>query len=202
MTVTANEYGSGIYPQHQQMLIASGITPEHARARPYRSVDTKKRLEEIGITPKGRSVPGLLIPLLRKDGSTWGYQYRPDQPRDDAKGKPVQYENPVGQRNGIDVPPGVGAMLDDPSIPLWITEGVKKADTGAITGLCIIALPGVWSWRGTNDKGGKVAVADWNDIALNGRRVILAFDSDVVIKKSVQDALRLLTDYLEYKGAK
>jgi hypothetical protein len=202
MTVTANEYGSGIYPQHQQMLIASGITPEHARARPYRSVDTKRRLEEIGITPKGRNTPGLRIPLLRKDGSTWGYQYRPDQPRIDAKGRPVKYETPVGQRNGIDVPPGVGPMLDDPSIPLLVTEGSKKADGAACAGLACIALPGVWSWKGTNQHGGKVAVADWNDIALNGRRVILAFDSDVVIKKSVQDALKALVAYFEYRGSK
>ena len=39
-------------------------------------------------------------------------------------------------------------MLGDPAIPLWITEGVKKADCGALNGLCIVALPGVWSWRG------------------------------------------------------
>jgi hypothetical protein len=195
-------YGIGLFEQHAAMLAASNITPEHARADPYRSVDIKKRLEEIGITPKGRNTPGLLIPLLRKDGSTWGYQYRPDNPRIDAKGKPVKYENPVGQRNGIDIPPGVGRMLDDPSIPLLVTEGSKKADAAACAGLVCIALPGVWSWRSKNDLGGKVAVADWNDIALNGRRIILGFDSDVVIKKSVQDALRSLTDYLEYKGAK
>jgi hypothetical protein len=196
------EYGIGLFEQHAAMLAASGITPEHARARPYRSVDTKKRLEEIGITPKGRNTPGLLIPLLRKDGSTWGYQYRPDAPRLDAKGKPVKYETPVGQRNGIDVPPGVGPMLDDPSIPLWLTEGVKKADASAIAGLACVALIGVWNWRGTNVYGGKVAVADFDDIALNRRRIILGFDSDLVIKKSVQGALRSLADYLEYKGAK
>jgi hypothetical protein len=198
----ANEYGSGIYRQHQQMLIASGITPKHARARGYMTVTEKVRLEQLGVAKAGRNVPGLRIPLLRKDRSTWGYQYRPDNPRRDAKGKPIKYENPYRQRNGIDVPPGVGPMLDDPSIPLWITEGSRKADAAACAGLACIALPGVWSWKGTNQHGGKVAVADWDDIALNGRRVILAFDSDVVVKPSVQDALRSLTDYLEYRGAK
>jgi hypothetical protein len=196
------EYGIGLFEQHAAMLAASNITPEHARVRPYRSVDTKKRLEEIGITAKGRNTPGLLIPLLRKDGSTWGYQYRPDQPRLNGKGKPVKYETPYQQRNGIDVPPGVGPMLGDPSIPLLVTEGSKKADGAACAGLACIALPGVWSWKGTNGYGGKVAVADWNDIALNRRRVILAFDSDVVVKKSVQSALRAIADYLEYKGAR
>jgi hypothetical protein len=74
----------------------------------------------------------------------------------------------VAAGNGIDVPPGVGPMLGDPGVPLWITEGVKKADWAALHGLCCVALPGVWSWRGTNGAGGRVGVADWHDIALNG----------------------------------
>ena len=132
-------------------------------------------------------VPGLLVPMLRADGSTWGYQYRPDDPRLRG-GKPVKYETPWQQRNGLDVPPGVGAMLGDPAIPLWITEGVKKADCGALHGLCIVGLTGVWGWLGTNSAGGKMALADWHDVALNGRRVIIAFDGDMARKEPVQKA--------------
>src|SRR5215213_9598868 len=194
------KYSIALFEQHQAMLAESKITPDHARARGYVSVDTKIRLDRLGVTKAGRNVPGLLVPQLRKDGSTWGYQYRPDVPRL-RDGKPVKYETPAGQRNGIDVPPGVGARLGDPAVPLWVTEGVKKADAGALAGLCIVALPGVWSWRGGNDHGGKVAVADWHDIALNGRRVILAFDSDVMTKPQVRAALNALAGYLVSKGA-
>jgi hypothetical protein len=193
-------YGLAIFDQHAAMLAASMITPEHARARGYVSVDTKVRLELLKVTKAGRNVPGLLVPQLRIDGSTWGYQYRPDMPRE-RDGKPVKYETPVGQRNGIDVPPGVGPRLGDPAVPLWVTEGVKKADAGALAGLCIIALPGVWSRLGRNGHGGKVAVADWHDIALNGRRVVLAFDSDIVRKKSVRIALDQLAAYITGKDA-
>jgi hypothetical protein len=35
-------------------------------------------------------------------------------------------------------------------------------------GLCIVDLIGVWNWLGTNNAGGKVAITDWRDIALNG----------------------------------
>lgn len=192
-------YGS-LFEQHVLALKSSGITPEQAEARGYRSVDTKARLDRVGITPAGRRVPGLLVPQLRADGSCWGYQYRPDEPRL-RNGKPVKYETPVGQRNGIDVPAGVGLMLGDPQVPLWITEGVKKADAGAVAGLCIVALPGVWSWRGRNDIGGKMAVPDWHDIALNDRRVVLAFDGDVARKQAVRSALDALADYLRSKGA-
>lgn len=124
----------------------------------------------------------------------------PDTPRL-REGKPVKYETPVGQRNGLDVPPGVGPLLGDPTVPLWVTEGVKKADAAAVAGLCCVALPGVWSWRGSNDKGGKVAIPDWHDVALNGRRVVLAFDSDVIVKRPVRTALDALAGYLASKGA-
>ncbi len=193
-------YGGGIFDQHARMLADSGITPEHARARGYMSVDTKVRLDQVGITKAGRRVPGLLVPQLRADGSRAGYQYRPDDPRE-RDGKPVKYETPTGQRNDLDVPPGVAADLDDPGVPLWVTEGVKKADCGAINGLCIVALPGVWSWRGRNGKNGKVAVPGWHDVALNDRRVILAFDGDVTRKRSVRSALDELARYLSSKGA-
>jgi hypothetical protein len=86
-------------------------------------------------------------------------------------------------------------------VPLWVTEGVKKADCGAQYQLCIVALSGVWNWRGTNDMGGKTAIADWNDIALNDRRVILAFDGDVARKRSAAEALCALAEYLKYRDA-
>ena len=199
--MTADGYGLAIFPPHAAALAESGITPDRAHRRGYVSVDTKKRLEQLGVTAAGRNVPGLLIPQLDKQGSIWGYQYRADRPRL-RDGKPAKYETPTGQRNGIDVPPGVGPQLGDPAVPLWVTEGVKKADSAAEHGLCCVALPGVWSWRGRNGQGGKVAVGDWHDIALNDRRVILAFDSDVMVKPSVRSALLELAKYVATKCAR
>lgn len=189
-----------IAQHHRDMLTASGITPEHATARGYETITDKRRLAEVGIVKPGRTTPGLLIPQLRPDGSTWGWQYRPDTPRL-REGKPVKYETPWQQRNGLDIPPGVADRLGDPAIPLWITEGVKKADCGALNGLCIVALSGTWNWLCTNTVGGKVALPDWRDIALNGRRVIVAFDGDVARKPLVQKASHALAGYLAYKGA-
>ena len=136
-------------------------------------------MEELGFVKAacGR-VPGLLIPMLRADGSAWGYQYRPDIPRW-LNDRQVKYETPYQQRNALDIPPGMEDLIGDPRVTLWVTEGVKKADCAAHYQMCVIAVSGVWNWRGTNDMGGKTAVGDWNQIALNGRRVILAFDGDV-----------------------
>ena len=176
-----------IEQHHLDMLAGSGITPEHAALRGYETItsENKSRLAEVNIVTTGRKIPGLLVPQLRVDGSTWGYQYRPDEPRL-RDGKPIRYESPWQQRNGLDVPPGIGPQLGDPAVPLFITEGVKKADCGALHGLCIVALSGVWNWMHTNSAGGKMAIPDWYDVALNGRRVILAYDGDVARKESVR----------------
>ncbi len=190
-----------IADHHLEMLGASGITLEHAALRGYETITDPRRLALLGIAKAGQRTRGLLVPQLRVDGSTWGYQYRADSPRE-SKGKVVKYETPTGQRNGIDVPPGVAEQLGDPAVPLFVTEGVKKADCGALHRLCIVALPGVWSWRGRNGSGGRVAVADWHDVALNDRRVIMAFDGDVARKPSVHTALRELADYVGSKGAR
>ena len=173
-------------------------------ARGYETITDSRRLAELKIVKAARDcVPGLLIPLLDVRGLTWGYQYRPDSPRI-RENKPVKYETPYQQRNGLDIPPvdTVRDALGDPNVPLWVTEGTKKADCGVHYQLCIVALSGVWNWRGTNDMGGKTAIADWNDIALTGRRVILAFDGDVVRKRSAAKALCALAEYLKYRGAK
>lgn len=191
-----------IAAHHRHMLAASGISDGRAKSRGYETVNDKSRLIDIGVAQAGRRVPGLLVPQLRTDGSTWGYQYRPDVPRANKDGRDIKYETPVGQPNGIDIPPGVGERVGDPAVPLFITEGVKKADCAAEHGLCCVALPGVWSWRGKNGAGGKTAVADFHDIALNDRRIILAFDGDVARKESVRQALSSLANYLRSKGSR
>jgi hypothetical protein len=194
-------YGLHIFPQHAKLLAASAIDPAVARERGYVSADSKKQVERYGFPP-WQCRTGLLIPMRRADGSVWGYQLRSDTPRVSRQtGKAFKYETPASQRNGIDVPPGIRDSLGDPSVPLLVTEGTRKADSSVSHGIACVALPGVWGWRGTNGKGGKLAVADWHDIALNGRRVVLAFDSDVTVKPAVRAALGELAGYLATKGA-
>ncbi len=185
---------------HAQMLAESTITAAHAAARGYETITDPVRLDHLQIAKAARNTPGLLVPMLRVDGSVWGYQYRPDRPRL-RNGSVCKYETPTGQANGLDIPPGVGPQLADPDAPLWITEGVKKSDAGALAGLCIVGLVGVWNWMCTNTAGGKVALPEWRDVALNGRRVIVAFDGDVARKEQVQKAAKALASYLATKGA-
>ena len=62
-------------------------------------------------------------------------------------------------------------------------EGQKKLMRWAPCWPC----RGVDAWR---------CPADWADIALKGRDVGIVFDSDLMLKKDVQRALTVLTEYL------
>src|SRR5260370_1903665 len=102
----------------------------------------------------------------------------------------------------IDVPPMVRPKLGNSAVPLFVTEGARKADSAVSKDLCCIALVGVWKWRGTNEHGGKVALPEWESIALNGRNVYIVFDSDVTLKPQVHAALARLKAFLESRGAR
>ncbi len=191
----------GLFQQHAALLRASGVSDEVAQARGYVSVDTKATLARYAFTPAQRSVPGLLIPLWTVTGQRGFAQYRPDNPRLNADGKPVKYETPPQARMALDVHPRARLSLADPQQPLFITEGVRKADAAISRGLCCVALIGVWNWRGRNEHGGKTALADWEQIALNGRRVFIVFDSDVITKPQVRAALARFKAFLAMREA-
>ena len=190
-------------PAHETMLLdESGIKLEVAEARAYRTVTDAAELQKKGFSPKQHNVPALLIPIYSPAGHVPLHQSRPDTPRLNDKGKAVKYETPSGSSMALDVHPFVKDKLGDPNTPLFVTEGIKKGDALVSHGLCAVALIGVWNWRGTNGLGGKTALPEWEDIALNGREVFIVFDSDVMTKKPVHTALARLKGFLEHRGAK
>jgi hypothetical protein len=179
----------------------SGISPEVIKERGYRSILGKSELEKIGFTPAQQRSPGILIPLWSVDGKEAGFQLRPDHPRTNGRGKAVKYESPSGSSNRLDCPPRCQQMLGNPQVALWITEGSKKADALASKGACAISVTGVWGFKGKNQFGGITFLADWDYIALKGRTVYLAFDSDIVTKEPVRKALEHLGEHLRRKGS-
>ena len=191
-------YGLHIFSEHAALLAASAIDPGVSRARGYVSVDRGTQLEPCGFTrSQRRNIPGLLIPVYGTDGALRTHQYRPDHPRADADGRERKYETPWRHPICIDVPRAVNGQLADPAVPLWITEGARKADAAVTAGLCCIALIGVDGWQ---SKG--VALPDWKEVRIKDRQVVIAFDSDVMTKDSVRGALNRLTTWLDYRGAK
>jgi hypothetical protein len=187
-------------PDHLQELEGgSGISAEVIASRGYRSVTDLKAYSDLGLSGLPRLAPGLLIPLIGFGKDAAPYQYKPDQPRQRDDGKAIKYESPAGFRVGLDL----HAFKRNPSwadaidVPLWITEGAKKVDSGLSRGLCVIGVQGVWLWQ-----KGKVASAEWGSFRLTGREVRIVFDSDAASNPQVRQAEEALGRFLADQGAK
>lgn len=187
---------------HAAMLRKSGISDRVIAARGYRTVEREEELAPLGFVPVQRRVPTLVVPIHGVMGDIVLHQHRPGEPRLNAQGKTIKYETRSRARMALDVPPLARAQLGNPRVPLIITEGAKKADAAVSHGLCCIGLMGVWNFRGSNEFSGKIALPDWENVALNDREVSICFDSDVMTKAAVQQALSRLKAFLDRRHAK
>ncbi len=183
---------------HMKMLLeGSGITREIIEIRGYRTAKTKAELARLDFSDTQRNVPALVVPMYSPTGELVTHQIRPDVPREDGDGKVIKYETPAGSPIRLDVNPSQTERVRDASVFLWITEGVKKSDSLASRGQCVVALQGVWCWQ----KDG-VPLRDWEDVRLWGRLVCVIFDSDVTTNPKVQAALEGLVGFLRDRGAR
>lgn len=201
--VTPPRPPADVSPVHRSELLGSVISEEQMSARGYRTLhgsdDDKAGLKEIRI-PRwawrdDTAFPGLLIPMYRVTGERIGYQWKPAVPQEAPGGKREKYASQSGTPNRLDVPPSCSDSVRDPSTPLWITEGVKKADALCSKGRAVVTLTGVFNWR---SKMG--TLGDWEDIPLRDRTVVVCFDADAREKRNVLLAMRRLGMWLESKG--
>jgi hypothetical protein len=219
----------GVLPHHVRHLQDGADSPQVAVARRYRSTrrGDEAKAYMIGTGKDGQPVPnkiepaqgsGMLIPVWTIDGTSPFHEYRPDVPPakiDPKTGKRKidrKYLRPPGTGNVLDVHPFVRERLLTTREPVFITEGSMKGDSLVTLGACAIALFGVSNWRGKiydpnpdHDDNGEVITRtgpldDWNKFDLVGREVFIAFDSDVMVKKSVHGALRNLWNFLLGRG--
>jgi hypothetical protein len=199
---------------HRRQLRDSAVGDDVARERGYRTETVKARLKNLHLP----ALAGMLIPIWDVHREQASYQLKPDEPRTDKRGKLIKYESPAGSCPLLDVHPRLSRarpaeqlhpdhpselppMIADPRIPLIVTEGAKKADGAVTIGLCCVDLSGVFSFRGKNQIGGIVALPDWESVALKHREVFICFDSDVMCKAEVHQALERLGRFLTSRGA-
>jgi Protein of unknown function (DUF3631)/Domain of unknown function (DUF3854) len=189
-----------LLPQHRELIEASAISTEVAAERGYFSASEAKELTGM-FGPSQRLAPALVIPVFDAYGERVFFQLRPDDPRV-KNGRILKYESPAGVKMAIDVPPATRPHLHNPKVTLWITEGIRKADSLASIGLRAVALLGVWNWRGKGEEGGTTALPDWEAIALNDqRKVVVCFDSDAFQNPGIHKATERLGRWLEKRGA-
>lgn len=193
---------TGLSPEHLELLAASAVTDPVADERGYFTATKKNEMAERGFGVNQQRPPALIIPLFSVTGEPAGFQARPDYPRSNTNGKVVKYETPSGMKMVMDVHPSMRHLLGNPNVPLIVTEGVRKGDAAvSVLGVPAVSLLGVWNFRGTNEDGGRTVLAAWEYVALNGRPLLICFDSDVMLKPEVHGALARLGDVLKLRNA-
>lgn len=147
--------------------------------------------------------PGLWLPMHSPSGEKLAGQFKPKNPVRNRDGKPMKYDTAKGS-NRLDVHPRWSKLSDaivppirDAKVPLYITEGIKTADSMTSRGLCTLAVLGVFNWRSTLG-----TLGDWEDVQLRGREVTVCFDADARTNRNVLRAMRRLGRWLRSKGAK
>lgn len=197
---------STLEARHAAHLEASAIAPHIIEERGYSTIASSSELTayEPRFSESQRRSAGLLIPVYRLgEPQPYAHMLRPDKPRNNRQGKVIKYEWPRGVPPCLDILPHFKSRLTDPDMTLLITEGAKKADAVASLGEAYLPvnINGVFGWRGRSQAGGTAVLADFEHIALKGRRVILAFDSDVQTNRQVRTALNRLAAWLQSRGA-
>lgn len=169
---------------------------------------------------------GILIPYLRPwdaGGRPVAYRVRRDAPdlepsKNGGFKEKGKYLSPPGEKNHLYLPPCSGPLIADASTPIVITEGEFK--TLALDRLArhqvtkprwlAIGLSGVWNWRGTigkehNANGERVdlkgPIPELDKVTWKGRKVAIAFDTDVATNDLVAAARRELMKELQSRQA-
>jgi predicted P-loop ATPase len=142
------------------------------------------------------------IDPLTEERSILGVQIKPDTAPINKNGKPQKYIGATGfGASPLFLDTGIEgywkSIMDDISIPLFITEGAKKAGAGLSIGKATVSIPGVSTCR----KNGRLhhLLIPFTGF---GRLFYLCFDNDVLQKKPVQDALLAMGRELAAKGSK
>ncbi|AMV23766.1 hypothetical protein VT84_05095 [Gemmata sp. SH-PL17] len=201
-----------LLPQHAADLRASGLTDETIAAAGIRSESDPDVIRKL-LNWKGGAAklgPCMVIPHFGPNGAPTGYHIlKPERPLTDNKGRVRKYECVKGRETEAYFPPGTRAALADPTIPLLVTEGAKKALATDQVGLACVALAGVFGFqqkrpKGTDGKatGPRKLIESLTPVVWKGRTVTIIYDSDATTNKNVLWAEWHLSQVLRAQDAR
>ena len=185
---------------HLADLRRSGLSDETIVAAGFYSISAEEVAALLGRDDAGSGM-AIPYPNCTFSNGTPYVRVRLDVPLV-IDGHSVRYLTKKGERNRLYVPSILpGSVLADPSIPLVITEGEKKALKACQEGIRCVGLAGVWCWK-TKIDGRSVPLPDLDLVVWPGRLVVIAFDSDSQTKPSVRTAQSRLAKELSARGAR
>ena len=185
---------------HLRELVKSGISYADAVNAGIQSESDPDRIMKILNWDRRPNGLGncLVFTYQNPKGRRNGYcRVKPNHLRT-SRGKVVKYEAPRGKDNRAYFPPATIPNLDDTSVPLFITEGEKKALSMSIAGYASIGIAGVDCWGKKGELIPDLRQLNWKD-----RKVYIVFDFDAksTTQKHVNNAIRRLSDALQREGA-
>ncbi|WP_081942984.1 plasmid replication protein, CyRepA1 family [Myxosarcina sp. GI1] len=95
-------------------------------------------------------------------------------------------------------------IINNPSIPIVITEGAKKAGCLLTLGYAAIALPGVWNGVRKQNSGKYQLIPQLEVFACKNRKITFCYDRDTKFKtiRNVSNAIAATGRLFEKKGSK
>ncbi len=192
---------AGLDEYFSAYLRTRGVPPDVAVERGYAEVLSGKPVDGRFASSYGfpRKAAGLVIPLhgvLNHDA--WQLRLDPavQAAFTDAKGKPIRFLTPRGQKNVLATAPRTRHLLRESRQAVVVTEGVTRVDAIAAYDVPAIGMTGIWNCRSAG-----TTLPDWESILVKGQRFIIAPDGDARINGKVASAVRRLRLWLLGKGA-
>ena len=210
-TKTTTGCPSNLCERHYQEFLSSGIS-QSIIEKNFRTINDAREIDELlNRNTKSRSkhsehlVPAWAVTGIDPKG--WERHVRCVQVKRDFSevckdGKPKKYLGATDYDAAplfleTDDPDYWHKVYEDLSIPLFITEGAKKAAAALSILLACISIPGVSTCRKLGRLHEKIRM-----FCKFGRTIYLAFDNDVMQKQSVQQALIAMGRDIAALGAK
>jgi hypothetical protein len=187
---------------------ASGLTEADYKKAKIKTLSTKAMVEQALKIDKGIysfENGGYLIPYFNIDGSInpkcYNVRLYPLPAVRISDNSMKKYLKPRGVENSAYLPPYIDwlKVSQDTTQPIYITEGEKKAYCGAKNGFNMLALAGVNSFKNWYEMELLPILKEFKWI---GRKVVIVYDSDVMVKNEVKEAITQLSAYLLYNGAR
>jgi hypothetical protein len=191
---------SELIADHLGDLRKSGLTDDTIAAMQVRSLTAVELKAELGYLPHRHGCrPDHVESALALAYSGLNFtRYKLFPPAVGKDGREQRYAQAEGTGVHLYALPSVRAVLTDATVPLYWTEGEKKAAKATQEGFLCIALGGLWNWlrAGTSD-----AIAELEAIMHARREEIIAPDSDVWMRLDLKQAVYAFGKELEAHGA-
>lgn len=204
MAETIDNITSSFHPDHLADLRKSGLSDTTLLEAGIQSLSPAGIDSKIGFQTLAESA--YAIPYLGTDYSRYKMFYAEADKINPANGE----ERPkyLAKRDSgcrLYIPSKVVPVLGDLSVPIYLTEGEKKAQKACQEGLYCIAIAGLWNWKA---KDSDELIPDFDLIVLAGRTVYIVPDNDFLLpdrkgeRKNLKQAVHKLAYKLIDKGAK